>query len=92
MLYQTKANEMKERGDLAGAIANYTKAIEKSPPNTALYYLRGITYATQEDHQRAFEDFAKGLELDPHNESLKVLLKQTAQALNASRVVPFGSL
>src|ERR1700722_10291990 len=81
MLYQINANEKKEKGNLKRAIAAYTKSIKKSPLNANLYSMRGITYAERKNHQRAFEDFAKGLELDPYNEPLKVLLKQAALAL-----------
>ena len=79
--HQAQATEKREKGDLKGAIAAYTKAIELSPPNTALYYMRGVTYSDLKEYQHAFEDFTKGLELDPQNESLRFLLKQAAQAL-----------
>ncbi len=35
-LYETKGDEMEEMGDFPGVIANYTKAIEGSPPIAAL--------------------------------------------------------
>ncbi len=82
--YQTRANEKKAKGDLGGAVSDYTKAIEKvNTPNTALYYLRGITYVELKDHKRAIQDFKIGLELEPNNKTLAVLLKQSEEALKA---------
>lgn len=79
--YQDRGKARKERGNLKGAIEDYSKAIETGPPNTALYYLRGITYAELKDHVHAIDDFQAGLKLDPSNITLKFLLKQSSKSL-----------
>jgi tetratricopeptide (TPR) repeat protein len=81
--YQKSGNEKKSKGDFLGAISDYSKAIQKGPENTALLYLRGITYAELKDHPKAIEDFKKGLKLEPGNVTFQFLLKQSTQALKA---------
>jgi tetratricopeptide (TPR) repeat protein len=62
-----KARMQSDSGDLPGAIANYTSAIEKSPENPTLLVGRGIVYARAGDAGRAEGDFtrARALATDP---------------------------
>jgi tetratricopeptide (TPR) repeat protein len=50
---------------MAGAIADYSKAIEISPQNADAYYNRGITRETAGDADGAIADFSKALDINP---------------------------
>jgi tetratricopeptide (TPR) repeat protein len=78
---QRRADAKRRRGNLAGAIRDYDEAITVSPPNTALYYLRGTAHQEIEDHAGAIADFEAGLKLDPSNATLHFLLQQSRAAL-----------
>ncbi len=73
---QRQADAARSHGDLAGAIKDYSEAIRLSPPNTALYYLRGTAQLELSDRPGAAEDFEAGLKLDPGNATLKQLLER----------------
>ncbi len=77
---QHAADAKRKSGDIAGAIVDYGKAIDVSPPNTALYYLRGTARLQTGDRSGAATDFEEGLKLDPANPTLKVLLEQARAA------------
>jgi hypothetical protein len=74
--HQEYADALKAHGDLDGAIRAYTRSIEVSRPNTALYYLRGIARLENGDNAGAVADFDAGLILEPDNETLKSLRAQ----------------
>jgi Flp pilus assembly protein TadD len=74
--HQEYADTLKAHGDLDGAIRAYTRSIEVSRPNTALYYLRGIARLENGDDAGAIADFDAGLILEPDNETLKSLRAQ----------------
>ncbi len=75
---QRQADAMRARGDLLGAIRGYDEFIEISPPNTALFYLRGTARLELGDKAGAIEDFEHGLRLDPKNDTLKNLIARAA--------------
>jgi len=54
-----------EKGDLDGAIADYTKAIELDPRNAAAYNNRGAARKNKGDVDGAIADYDKAIELDP---------------------------
>jgi len=53
-----------ERGDLQGAIANYTQAIRVQPKFSPAYYNRGIAYYKQGDKQAALADFSQAIQVN----------------------------
>jgi tetratricopeptide (TPR) repeat protein len=56
-----------DKGDLDGAIDEYTKAIDADPKFVKAYLNRGIDRKNKGDHQGAVADFTKVIELDPTN-------------------------
>lgn len=54
-----------QKGDLAGAIADYNKAIETLPNNAIAYGNRGNLKRDKGDVEGALADYAKALELKP---------------------------
>ena len=54
-----------ERGDLQGAIADYTKAIEINPSNAGWYFLRGFAKSQLYYYKGAIDDYTKAIEIDP---------------------------
>src|SRR5574337_1241491 len=53
------------QNDVAGAIADFTKAVELEPALVEGYYLRGLLRVKQNDVAGALADFTKAVELDP---------------------------
>jgi tetratricopeptide (TPR) repeat protein len=54
-----------QAGDIAGAIAAYTRAIELDGKYADAYNNRGVAYMTQKDYTAAVGDFSRSLELAP---------------------------
>src|SRR5262245_37881592 len=54
-----------ERGDLAGALAEFSKAQQMAPKDPAPLYLRGAVYQKMKRIREAEADFRRALELDP---------------------------
>jgi tetratricopeptide (TPR) repeat protein len=52
-------------GDIAGAIAAYTRAIELDGKYADAYNNRGVAYLTQKDYPAAAADFTRSIELAP---------------------------
>ncbi len=65
-LYSSAAAKLKSN-DTQGAIADYTKAIERDPMDTYAYIRRGIIKGTIGDTLGAMTDFTKAIEIDPKN-------------------------
>jgi tetratricopeptide (TPR) repeat protein len=55
------------KGDLDGAIADFTKVIELKPDFMAVYINRGIAKQAKRDLDGAIADFTKAIELQPDN-------------------------
>ncbi|WP_299493486.1 tetratricopeptide repeat protein [Acaryochloris sp. IP29b_bin.137] len=53
-----RANNRIQRGDLDGAIADYTKIIEQDPHNSQAYYQRGQSLEALGESQAAMEDLS----------------------------------
>jgi tetratricopeptide (TPR) repeat protein len=79
VLLQARADLKRSQGDLAGALADYDRAIAVTAHNAALYFLRGTARLQAGDRPGAAADFEAGLKLDPTNKTLQVLLS-TARA------------
>jgi tetratricopeptide (TPR) repeat protein len=79
--YQARGSARAAKGDLTGAIADYTRAIELAPPDTALFYLRGTVRMRIKDYLGASEDFKAGLGLESTNTALQYLEEQASAAL-----------
>ena len=52
-------------GDYAGAIEDYTQAIELDPKFAEAYFNRGNAKHSSGDYAGAIEDYTKAIELDP---------------------------
>jgi len=55
-----------EKGNFAGAIANYTQAIELDADYELAYYNRGLAYACREDYDRVISDMQEAIRLKPN--------------------------
>ena len=55
------------KGDLDGAIADYSRALELDPKNVYAYNNRGLTKQSKGDVDGAIADYNRTLELDPKN-------------------------
>ena len=58
--------EKAKRGDLQGAIADWTKAIEMYPQYAYAYYNRGRARRELGDLQKAIADYTKAVEINPN--------------------------
>jgi serine/threonine protein kinase/Flp pilus assembly protein TadD len=65
--YVTQALALEDKGDLAGAIGNFSKALELDPSHAATYNNRGKVRAKQGDFAGAISDFTKAIAIDPTN-------------------------
>ncbi|MBW4510876.1 MAG: tetratricopeptide repeat protein [Scytonematopsis contorta HA4267-MV1] len=65
-IYSERANFRKNKlGDRQGAIEDYTMAIEMTPDNAMLYFLRSQTYQELGNQQKAIEDYNTAMSLTP---------------------------
>lgn len=67
-IYYLRAKAKFAMDDLAGAIEDYSKVIEKSPEDI-YYYERGMIRYFIHDWEGAIEDFTNIIELNPANEN-----------------------
>ncbi len=56
-----------QAGDLGGAIADYTKAIELNPLYADAYYARGYVYSQTKNFTAAVIDYTKDIEIKPQD-------------------------
>jgi lipoprotein NlpI len=63
----TSAQAKQAKGDLDGAIADYSRSIELAPKNPYAYYSRGNAKGAEGDLDGAIADYSRALELDPKN-------------------------
>lgn len=63
--YSYRAGQKKEEGDLKGAIADYTLAIEAFPENSEAYMGRGQSKHELEDFAGEIIDYNKVIEMEP---------------------------
>ena len=73
------------KGDIKGAIAEYDNAIKLSPM-AVFYFGRGLLkYYNLNDYENAIADFKKAIELNPEDETYKVLLEEAQEKLTAKQ-------
>jgi tetratricopeptide (TPR) repeat protein len=53
------------KGDMDGAIADFTRTIELYPKDAAGFFNRGVTKDAKGDHDGAIADYNRAIELDP---------------------------
>ena len=63
--YFTRGSAKAELKDYAGAIQDYTQAIELDPKDAVAYFWRGYAKNGLGDYAGAIEDCTKAIELDP---------------------------
>jgi tetratricopeptide (TPR) repeat protein len=63
--YYDSGLKKQHEGDLDGAIADYTRAIELNTNYTEAYNNRGNVKEAKEDHNGAIADYGRAIELDP---------------------------
>ncbi|MFH1189704.1 MAG: tetratricopeptide repeat protein [Candidatus Omnitrophota bacterium] len=68
-------NACKDRGDLKGAVSNYTRAVEINPRHAGAYHNRAVAYFLLQDYDKSWDDVHKLREggADIHPEVLKGL-------------------
>jgi tetratricopeptide (TPR) repeat protein len=66
--YYTSGNAKDKKGDIDGAIADYTRALKLDPKNPLIYRNRGYLKHKKGDLDGAIEDYNSALELDPRSE------------------------
>lgn len=72
------------RGDVAGAVTDYNKAIESNPRAALAYANRGLAQMVQGKHAAAKKDFVECLKLDVRlRPALESRIKQTERWLNS---------
>jgi len=65
LAYLNRSNAKYTKGDMNGAIADATKAIELKPDDVIAYFNRGIEKHTKGDMDGAIADYTKAIELEP---------------------------
>jgi tetratricopeptide (TPR) repeat protein len=64
------AREKLEQGNFAGAIRDYSQAIELEPGDGALYHLRGLAREIYGDFEGSLQDFDRAAELRPWDDAV----------------------
>ena len=64
--YIDRGNQKEQSGDLAGAISEFTTAIEIDPTNALAWSRRGNAFAALRQTDRALADCSKAVELNPN--------------------------
>jgi tetratricopeptide (TPR) repeat protein len=64
-IYVERAMQRQAEGDTAGAIADYTKALERSPAHSLAAYNRGVAWLALGRPEAALADFRRVLDLVP---------------------------
>lgn len=63
-MYHNSGMAKQAAGDLDGAIADYTRALEIAPENLGAHFNRGIVYFIKRNWTAALTEFRRGCELD----------------------------
>ncbi|MBI1213884.1 MAG: tetratricopeptide repeat protein [Alphaproteobacteria bacterium] len=79
--FYNRARAHRAKGDNAGALADYTRAIEILPDFAIAYQNRGVVYNAMGDRQRAIADYSRAIALQP---KLAVAYNNRGVALSAS--------
>ena len=85
--YNNRGLDRQNRGDLDGAIADYTRALQLESNDASIYFGRGAARQKKNDLEGALADYNKAIELDPSHALahaspgvVKVLLKKSDYA------------
>src|SRR6185295_7930729 len=62
--YVRQGNLSYRQGDLDGALASYTKALEINPELADVYHARGVIYGSRNNYAAALADFTKAIEVE----------------------------
>ena len=54
-----------EKGEIDGAISDFTKAIKKNPRFGMAYYYRGMANLRKSENDQAIADYTSAIEIDP---------------------------
>lgn len=74
--YHDKGTAYRRKGDYAGAIESYTKAIDMGfQPAFGVYFNRGVAYHYSDDKDNALQDFLRANMLEPDNAQVRKVLK-----------------
>ena len=65
--YCNRGVARQKKGDLDGALADYSRAIELSPQNATAYNNRGLAEITKGDLDGALADYDRALQISPRN-------------------------
>lgn len=69
-------------GDVRGAIADFTKAVEFEPGYAEAYANRGLAYLVQGNEPQANQDFQRALSI---KDELKIAIEERTQQIKAWR-------
>ncbi|MGI8811728.1 MAG: TonB family protein [Pyrinomonadaceae bacterium] len=65
--YQRRADDNAGKGELAQALADYTKAAEMKSNEPSIYFGRGKTHFIMKSYELSITDFTKTIELNPRS-------------------------
>ena len=65
--YVARAKVRWKRGDVAGAIIDFNRAIDRDTKTASTYYERGVARRMNQDTDGALNDLNRAIELDPKN-------------------------
>jgi tetratricopeptide (TPR) repeat protein len=82
--YYNSGNAKIAKGDLDGAIADYTKAIELKPDDAETYIIRGRVKKAKGDLDGAIADYTKAIELKPDDAEIYIIRAIAKAAKNDS--------
>ena len=74
--YNNRGAIRKKKGDLAGAVVDFTRAIQVRPLVPESYVNRGVIRLSQNDLKSAIQDFYRALEVAPASWSHRVQVEQ----------------
>lgn len=67
-----RGNDLRQRGNLRGAIEEYNEAIRLDPKFVNAFINRGLSYYRLGDRDRAFDDYSTAIRLDPNSQGTSV--------------------
>ena len=89
--YMGLATIAMQRGDMDGALTNYSKAATIQESDKALTGL-GLVHMNQNDHEKAFSLFSRALDINPANAvALGCLVKEGYALRRVEEILPYLS-
>jgi tetratricopeptide (TPR) repeat protein len=65
--YYEQGQTRRDQGDLKGAIADYSRAINLKSDYAGAYVQRGLSYSNLEDYEKAIVDYSQAIQINPKN-------------------------